>query len=78
MITHGSYRYAFKFGDAVRPAPGIGRRRALECEDTALGSSRLPIYGGKDANPLVAAAHDTHTRHRKIFRTHQIANLEIT
>ena len=35
--------------DALRPTPGTGRRRALECEDTALGSSRLPNYGGKDA-----------------------------
>ena len=33
--------------DALRPTPGTGRRRALECE--ALGSSRLPNYGGKDA-----------------------------
>ena len=35
--------------DALRPTPGTGRRRVLECEDTALGSSRLPNYGGKDA-----------------------------
>ena len=70
MITHGSYRYAFKFGDAVRPAPGIGRRRALECEDTALGSSRLPIYGGKDANPLVAWRRTIHTRDTEKYFAH--------
>jgi len=42
---------------------GDRRRRALECEDTALGSSRLPIYN-------CMAAHDTHDRPTQTRRQH--------
>ena len=42
--------------------PLVSRRWALECEDTALGSSRLPTYGGKMLllTPQGSGAHDTH------------------
>ena len=51
------------------PKPPLVRTPPLDCVDTALGSSRLPTYGGLDTNRLSLGARGARYRYTDVRRS---------